>query len=156
MRSGSDYGLSMPDSQPVQTASVMLAAVLAYHADDEIGRIQEQWLFALVAAVALAVVVVAVLIPRRARAAGPNWASLIALWLTILLTPFLGLAPLLFVIPPFVLVPLSALGFALVGVVRRPVRRATLAVVSLAASGLANAFAFSHLAACVATDACFH
>ena len=39
MRSGSDYGLSMPERGRVQTPPVRLAAVLAYHADDEIARV---------------------------------------------------------------------------------------------------------------------
>lgn len=157
MRSGSDYGLSMPDRGRVQTAPVTLAAVLAYHADDEIARIREQWLLGLLVALALAVTLAAFLVRRGVTPAeGPNWASRVALGLTLLVAPFVGLAPVLYVLPPFALVPLSALGFALVGVLRRPVREATLALVAFGASGLANAFAFSELAACVATDACFH
>jgi hypothetical protein len=157
MRSGSDYGRSMPDLARIQTRLVTLVAVLAYHADDEIARARAEWLVALVVALALAVAVAAVLLRRRvARAAGPNWPSRIALALTLLLAPFIGLAPLVFVLPPFAIVPLSALGFALVGVVRRPARETAVALVAFAAAGLANAFAFSHFAACVATDACFH
>ncbi len=135
--------------------AVSAALVLAYHADDEVARVRDEWL----AGLAVILVTVLVLAVRRllgAREDRANWRSRIGLVLALLLAPFAGLGPLLFVLPYLSLPLVTSLGLAVAGVLRRPAREPVLAFVTLAVAGVLSTWALSHLAACIATDACFH
>ena len=150
------WRLKRPVERPESSREIWVGAfVLAYHADDEIARVRGQWLVGLF--VVLAAVLLVLFARRRgADDDGPNWLSRIAMALAVVVAPFAWLGPLLYLVPPFFLAPVTVVGLAIAGLVRRPLREPRLAIVAFALAGLSIVWLTSEAAACFATDACFH